>query len=180
MGSSTWRALVNVALPPPLLLLAALLLPLPRPARHAVLRVVDRVLTLPVLGTVQLGHLMSALTAAALAGAARDSVAHGRAATVDVSPAVAAANLARRWRAERNAWIGCVAFLAWTLLARVHVLVRRLAALEDAALERARPAAAAFLAGATTARAAGAGAAAAAAPARGASGVSQRAAKKTE
>ena len=145
--ASAWRALAEIALPVPLLLLALLLAPAPRSARVALLRVVDRVLTLPVLGAVALGHVMQAVTGAALLGAARDAVRLGRAAKVDVSPSVTAANLAKRWRAERNAWLAALAFVAWTLLVRVHVLVRRLVALEDAALERARPAAAAFLAG---------------------------------
>ena len=163
--ASAWRALAEIALPVPLLLLALLLAPAPRSARVALLRIVDRVLTLPVLGSIALANVMQAITGAALLGAARDAVRLGRAAKMDVSPSVTAANLAKRWRAERNAWLAALAFVAWTLLARVHVLVRRLVALEDAALERARPAAAAFLAAGRS----GAGTVAAA-PAGGGSG----------
>jgi len=153
MGS-LWRVLVEFALPPPLLLLALLLLPSPRPFRRRLLATVDRTLSLPVLGTLKLAAVAQAVTGAALVSSARDALRLSSVKHIDIAtPSATAALLAKRWRAERNAWIATLAFLSWLALARVTLLVRRLASLEDAVAERARPAATAFLAGAQRARA---------------------------
>ena len=99
-----------------------------------VLRVVDRTLGLPVLGTLQLLHVMIALAGAAAVGSVRDAAAaakHKGGLELSLSASAAASYAAKRWRAERNAWIAAFALAAWCLLARVYSMARRLADLED-------------------------------------------------
>jgi len=99
-----------------------------------VLRIVDRTLGLPVLGMLQLIHVMIALSGAAAIGSVRDATAaakHKGGLELSLSASAAASFAAKRWRAERNAWIAAFAVAAWCLLARVYVLARRLADLED-------------------------------------------------
>lgn len=127
---------VECTLPPPLILLTLLLLPssLPRAFTRFVLRVVDRTLGLPVLGTLQLLHVMIALSGAAAVGSVRDAAAaarHKGGLELSLSASAAASFAAKRWRAERNAWIAAFAVAAWCLLARVYSMARRLADLED-------------------------------------------------
>lgn len=98
------------------------------------LRVVDRTLGLPVLGTLQLLHVMIALSGAAAIGAVRDATnaaKHKGGLELSLSASAAASFAAKRWRAERNAWIAAFAVAAWCLLARVYAMARRLADLED-------------------------------------------------
>jgi hypothetical protein len=92
-----------------------------------VLRLVDATLGLRVLGAFRLAHVMTAASGATLASAARAAAAArsaaGPAAGYGGASALTAA-LARRWRAERNAWIAFQAFAFWLILLRVHALVR--------------------------------------------------------
>ena len=71
---------------------------------------------------------------AAAIGSVRDATAaakHTGGLELSLSASAAASFAAKRWRAERNAWIAAFAVAAWCLLARVYVLARRLADLED-------------------------------------------------
>ena len=130
-----WRVFVEFTLPPPLILLTLLVLPSPaRAFTRVVLRIVDRTLGLPVLGTLQLLHVMIALSGAAAVGSVRDAAAaarHKGGLELSLSASAAASYAGKRWRAERNAWIAAFAAAAWCLLARVYSMARRLADLED-------------------------------------------------
>mmetsp|Transcript_12514 Transcript_12514/g.37573 ORF Transcript_12514/g.37573 Transcript_12514/m.37573 type:complete len:108 (+) Transcript_12514:551-874(+) len=46
-------------------------------------------------------------------------------------PNMLSASLGRRWRAERNFWLSALTFFSWCVLARLYVVVRRLAQLND-------------------------------------------------
>ena len=131
-----WKVFVECTLPPPILLLTLLVLPSPAKAfTRLVLRFVDRTLALPVIGTFQLLHVMIALSGAAAVGSVRDAAAaakhKGSGLELSLSASAAASYSAKRWRAERNAWIAAFSLAAWCLLARVYSLARRLADLED-------------------------------------------------
>lgn len=77
---------------------------------------------------------MIALSGAAAVGSVRDAAAaarHKGGLELSLSASAAASYAAKRWRAERNAWIAAFAVAAWCLLARVYSIAKRLADLED-------------------------------------------------
>ena len=95
-------------------------------------------------------------------GSVRDAAAAARhkggVLELSLSASAAASYAAKRWRAERNAWIAAFAAAAWCLLARVYSMAKRLADLEDEREARLAAApATAFRAAVTSAKKAGKG-----------------------
>jgi len=120
---------------PPVSHLSTFSRPSPSPNRSfqaGVLRLTSATLGLPVLGSaVRLSHAMVAGSGAALLSAARAATAARSGAPHAFAGAGASAvtaALAKRWRAERNAWIAFCAFSFWLILLRTHALVVALAA----------------------------------------------------
>lgn len=158
-----WKVFVELALPPPLILLTLLLLPSPSRAwTRFLLRTVDRTLGLTVLGTLQLVHVMIALSGAAALGSVRDAAAaartKGSSFEISLSASATVSAAAKRWRSERNAWVSSFALVVWCILARVYALSKRLADLEEERETRLAAApAAAFRAAASSAGKGGGG-----------------------
>eukprot|EP00884_Botryococcus_braunii_P004797 jgi/Botrbrau1/14318/Bobra.0287s0011.1 len=128
-----WKLLVEVALPIPFVLLVLLCVPAPRWFRRGVLNLVDKTLGLTVVGVTSLLHVMLVISGAALLGTARDTLNYSKNKIdpAEVSPNIAAANLSKRWRSERNFWISFITFTLWCLLARVYRILRHQVKLED-------------------------------------------------
>lgn len=127
---TVWRLVANWVLPPPLILFALLSLPLPRNVKQGMVLFVQKVFDLPIVGRFKLLHIMLWLTAVAFLGTARQlQLLHAQQTEqVWATPNMEIHFLSKRWRAERNLWMGAFAFSAWVFLAAFYrEAVRRMA-----------------------------------------------------
>ncbi|KAK9810048.1 hypothetical protein WJX72_003954 [[Myrmecia] bisecta] len=129
-----WKLAVEICLPIPFVLLVLLTLPLGRKFHRGVLNLVDKTLGLNFVGTFKLLHVMLAITGAALLAsikATSDISTRKDKNGEDLSPNIAAGQLAKRWRAERNFWISFICFTLWCLLVRFYAILLDKARMED-------------------------------------------------
>lgn len=104
-----------------------------RKFRAAIVKMVDRVLSFPLVGNMQLLHVVLICTGGAFAETIRQTVhlSQKRASELIETPNVVTGLLARKWRAERNFWLSFFCFTLWCLLAAFYRLQVQMLALED-------------------------------------------------
>ncbi|KAK9812212.1 hypothetical protein WJX73_004385 [Symbiochloris irregularis] len=138
---SAWKIIINVFLPPPLILTILLLTPAPRNLHRSVLTFVDYSLGIRFVGLLSVLHFALLVTGAAFLNTMRETYfldTKDRRAD-DVSPNVAFSQLGKKWRAERNFWISFLCFFLWLLLWRLYGLLKTHAKLEDQIVPGGRP-----------------------------------------
>ncbi|KAG1655124.1 hypothetical protein FOA52_012542 [Chlamydomonas sp. UWO 241] len=128
---SVWRGVVDVLLPPPLILTVLLVLPTPRVVNQGLLTFAKNVLFLRVVAGVQLVHFVLVISGMMMIGAA----VHTHQLRDGIDPGLSAnqrtAVMARIWREERNFWISVLTFLMWGCLYRFYNLVLAFNGLRD-------------------------------------------------
>lgn len=97
------------------------------------MRMVDKVLSFPLVGNMQLLHVVLICTGGAFAETIRQTVHlnQKRASELIETPNVVTGLLARKWRAERNFWLSFFCFTLWCLLAAFYRLQVQVLRLED-------------------------------------------------
>ncbi|GMH42033.1 hypothetical protein BSKO_09952 [Bryopsis sp. KO-2023] len=113
---SGWRLLVEIFLPIPLVLLFFLSLPFPKFFRRTVLRLTNNVMSLPLIGGLQLVHVMLCITGVALAAMTKNTLINNRfspPADTALSANQRQHYLGQKWRNERNFWIAALSFMSW-------------------------------------------------------------------
>lgn len=130
MGS--WKIVSSFILPPAVVLTVLLVLPLPPRVRKALLQAIERFLTLLVVGSIQLVHLMIVTSGVIFATSIRETWRLSEAVNdPTLTPNQRTGALAKKWREERNFWIGFMTFLLWSLLARFFQIVSEKLEYED-------------------------------------------------
>mmetsp|Transcript_12515 Transcript_12515/g.37575 ORF Transcript_12515/g.37575 Transcript_12515/m.37575 type:complete len:163 (+) Transcript_12515:250-738(+) len=130
-----WGLIVDAVLPVPIVFICLLLAPAPRWFTRGTLRITERTLGLEFFHTFKLLHVMLVISGLAFLSSCRTTAAlYSSSAKEDAMmnvPNMLSASLGRRWRAERNFWLSALTFFSWCVLARLYVVVRRLAQLND-------------------------------------------------
>lgn len=132
----TWALIVDAVLPVPIVFICLLLAPAPRWFTRGVLRLTEKTLGLEFFHTFRLLHVMLLVSSIAFLSSCRTTAALYSARPLENDPLMGAPNMlaearGRRWRAERNFWLSALTFFSWCVLARLYVVVRRLAQLND-------------------------------------------------
>lgn len=130
-----WGLIVDAVLPVPIIFICLLLAPAPRWFTRGVLRVTEKTLGLEFFHTFRLLHVMLLISAIAFLSSCRTTASLYSTKIID-NPMMNAPNMlaearGKRWRAERNFWLSALTFFSWVVLARLYVVVRRLAQLND-------------------------------------------------
>lgn len=129
-----WKLIIELFLPIPLILLTLLCIPAPRKFHRGVLKLVDRTLGVSFINNqFSLLHVALIITGTAFLGTIHETQRLSRERSIidNITPNVAAGNLGKKWRAERNFWISFICFVLWCLLARIYQLLLVKTAAED-------------------------------------------------
>lgn len=132
-GFTFWRVSSDILLPAALILTVLLLIPFPRKLRKGIVKMVDAVLSFPLLGSFKLFHVIVATTGLSFAETSRQTFALQQQRTSEMieTPNVVTGLLAKKWRSERNWWISLTCFTTWVLLAAFYRTAVHVLRLED-------------------------------------------------
>lgn len=132
------KLLVNLVLPPPLILTLLLALPLPSAVRKNILVVSAMLMNFPVLGGMKLVHLALLVSGIPFIDSGIKTYQSNEAMS-DYRGVASDANhmlmknqmLTKKWREERNFWIAFFAFTMWCMLTVLYWMCQSLLKLEE-------------------------------------------------